>query len=279
MTAVDLWRSQLEAWAIPDDLLAAVDDSPYRWPVELFRRRNISAAVDEPTPTSRVVSELAGPGGSVLDIGAGTGRASLDLARHGHPVAGLEKSEEMVVALREEAATVDGHYEIIEAEWPSTTDVGAFDVVMCAHVVYDVADIGPFLRAMHDHAERGVVVELTETHPWTPLGPYYRALHGLDRPNGPSVDDLVAVVQELVGVSPEILRWERAGGTWFESWEEIEELYRRRLVLPADRVDELRPLLEPDLESTDGRLTVGEGVRRLATVSWNTADLRGAPPK
>lgn len=272
MSAADHWRSQLEAWAIPDDLLAAVDDSPYRWPVDLFRRRNISAAENETTPTFRIVSALAGPGGSVLDIGAGTGRASLDLARHGHPVTGWEKSEEMVAALREEAATVDGRYEVVEAEWLPTTNLGAFDVVMAAHVVYDVADLGSFLRAMHRHATRGVVVELTETHPWTPLGPYYRALHGLDRPDGPTVDDLVEVVGEELDVEPELVRWERTGGTWFESWEEIEELYRRRLVLPGDRVGELRPLLEPDLESTDGRLTVGDDVRRLATVSWSTAD-------
>lgn len=270
MTAVDHWRSQLEAWAIPDELLAAVDDSPYRWPVELFRRRNISAAESEPPPTFRIVSALAGPGGSVLDIGAGTGRASLDLARHGHPVTGLEKSADMAAALREEAANVDGRYEVVEAAWPPKINVGTFDVVMAAHVVYDVADIASFLRAMHDHAERGVVVELTETHPWTPLGPYYRALHGLDRPEGPSVDDLVAVVREELGVDPDVIRWERPGGTWFESWEEIEELYRRRLVLPVERVGELGPLLEPDLESTNGRLTVGEGVRRLATVSWTT---------
>lgn len=272
MSAAEHWRNELAAWAIPDDLLAAVDDSPYRWPVELFRRRNISAAESEPPPTFEIVEKLAGPGGTVLDIGAGTGRASLPFAVAGHPVTAVERSVEMASALREEAAAVDGGYAVIEDAWPLSTEMGAFDVVMSAHVVYDVSAIEPFLVAMADHARRGVVLELTETHPWTPLGPYYRALHGIERPSGPSVDDLVAVVLEVFGVSPEVVRWERPGGTWFESWEEVEEVYRRRLVLPADRIGELRPLLSPDLEVVDGRMTLGDSVRRLATVWWATDD-------
>lgn len=272
MSAADHWRSELEGWVIPDRLLSAVDDSPYRWPVELFRRRNISAAETEPAPTLEIVSRLAGEGGTVLDIGAGTGRASLPLAARGHPVTAIEKSPDMAAALREEAAVFAGSYVVVDGSWPTDADLGRFDVVMAAHVVYDVAEIGPFLQAMYSHALRAAVVEMTESHPWTTLGPYYQALHGLDRPAGPTVDDLVAVVREVIESEPEVVWWERPGGTWFESWEEIEELYRRRLVLPVDRIGELQPLLEPDVEVTNGRMTLGDAVRRLATVWWPAGD-------
>ena len=271
MRAAERWRSELEAWAIPQQLLEAVTDSPYRWPVELFRRRNITAEEMAPSPTSETVERLAGPGGTVLDIGAGAGRASLPLARTGHPVTAVEKAPEMAAALREESVGVGG-YAVVEDEWPTAVDLGSFDVVMAAHVVYDVPLIEPFLRAMAAHSLRGVVLELTEAHPWAPLGPYYRALHGIDRPDGPTVDDLVDVIREEMGVEPTVERWERPGGTWFESWDEIIELYRRRLVVPPARSDEVRPLLEPDVEIHDGRMTVGEPVRRLATVWWRTAD-------
>ena len=271
MNAADRWRSQLEAWAIPEDLLAAVSDSPYRWPVELFRRRSITAEERAPSPTSETVRRLAGPGGSVLDIGAGAGRASLPLARAGHPVTAVEKSAEMAAALREECAGLDG-YVVVEDAWPTAQDLGSFDVVMAAHVVYDIPSIESFLEAMDAHARRGVVLELTDSHPWAPLGPYYRTLHGIDRPAGPTVDDLVDVIREELGIQPQVERWDRPGGTWFESWEEIVELYRRRLVVPPDRVDEVRVLLEPDVQVRDGRMTVGEPVRRLATVWWRTDD-------
>ncbi|MEX1005597.1 MAG: class I SAM-dependent methyltransferase [Acidimicrobiia bacterium] len=271
MTAADRWRSELGSWAIPEELLAAVTDSPYRWPVELFKRRNITAEEIAPSPTSETVERLAGPDGSVLDIGAGAGRASLPLSRGGHRITAVEKSSEMAAALREESAGLEG-YVVVEEAWPTAVDLGSFDVVMAAHVVYDVPAIEAFLRAMAAHARQGVVLELTEAHPWVPLGPYYRSLHGIDRPDGPTVDDLVDVVREAIGVEPTVDRWERPGGTWFESWEEIVELYRRRLVVPPSRSGEVRSLLEPDVEIHDGRMTVGEPVRRLVTVWWRTVD-------
>jgi SAM-dependent methyltransferase len=49
--------------------------------------------------------ELAGREGSpVLDVGAGTGRVALDLARRGHEVVALDRSAELLDALRERAA-------------------------------------------------------------------------------------------------------------------------------------------------------------------------------
>jgi SAM-dependent methyltransferase len=56
--------------------------------------------------------ELAGPAGAgtrsgaVLDIGAGTGRVTLDLARRGHRVTALDLDAELLEALRERAAEV-----------------------------------------------------------------------------------------------------------------------------------------------------------------------------
>jgi len=48
--------------------------------------------------------ELAGREGSpVLDIGAGTGRVALDLARRGHEIVALDRSAELLEALRERA--------------------------------------------------------------------------------------------------------------------------------------------------------------------------------
>jgi SAM-dependent methyltransferase len=45
----------------------------------------------------------ASAGGSVLDVGAGTGRVALDLARRGHEVVALDSDGELLDALRERA--------------------------------------------------------------------------------------------------------------------------------------------------------------------------------
>jgi SAM-dependent methyltransferase len=264
--AVDGWKSQLAAWAIPPELLAAVPDSPYGWPTELWRRR--SKAAEErgnDTPTLAIAHRLAGEGGSVLDIGAGTGRASLPLARLGHPLTAVERNPGMAAGFREESNGLE--VRLIEGSWPQV-EVTSHDLVMCAHVVYDVPEIGPFIVGMVAHARRGVVIELTETHPWSALAPYYRALHSLDRPARPTADDLVAVVRELTRAEPAVERWSRPPDLWFESMDEILELYRRRLVLPAERREELRRLLEPVVKEEDGRLVVDAEPRGLATISW-----------
>ena len=272
MTAADRWAAELAAWAIPDELLAAVDESPYGWPVELWRRRSEAAEAAPEPETTRIVRELAGPDGSILDIGAGTGRASLPLAAEGRPLVAVEKDPGMAAALRDEAAARGIPVEVVEGAWPDVADrAGPADVVMSANVVYDVADIVPFLRAMHDHARRAVVVELTERHPWANLAPWYRALHGLDRPDGPTWEDLVAVIREAVGVDPAAERWSRPGGLWYESWDELVAVLGRRLVLPRQRRSQLRRLLEGEVEVDRGRLYLGDRERRMVTVWWRTA--------
>ncbi len=83
VSAAARWREYLEAWALPPSLLAAVPDSPYAWPADLYRRGQEAEAAGPPTPTARRVLGLLPPGGSLLDVGAGTGRASLPLAAWG----------------------------------------------------------------------------------------------------------------------------------------------------------------------------------------------------
>ncbi len=273
MTAAAEWRKQLEAWAIPQELLDAVPDSPYSWPPELWKRRTAAQEGSDREPeTTGIVRGLFGDGGTLLDVGAGTGRASLPLAAEGRPLTAVEKNPGMAAGLREEADRLGVEVRVVEGAWPEVAaEAGRHDVAMCAHVVYDVQDIAPFIAALHAAARRAVVVELTPEHPWAGLAPYYRALHDLDRPDGPTVDDLVAVVEEVVGVTPQLERWSRPGGLRFAGRAELVDFFRRRLVLPAARAGELEALLEPDIAEEDGWLVLGGGERELVTMWWMTA--------
>ena len=267
MSPADRWRVQLEAWRIPDDLLAAVEESPYGWPQRFWKRRS-AVAVDAPEPhTLQVVRNLLDDRGSVLDVGAGRGRASLPLAREGHHLTAVERDPGMAAGLVADAADLGVEVHLFELPWPeAAASVPRADVVMSAHVVYDVPDIVPFLTAMIDHAAEAVVIELSERHPWAGLAPYYRALHGLERPDGPTAEDFAAVVSDIVGHPPHVETWTRQGGLYFEDWDELREMFGRRLVLPRRRWAELDDLL--DVTEVDGRLYVGGEVRELVTVWW-----------
>jgi SAM-dependent methyltransferase len=252
-------------------LLDAAPQSPYGWPASLWQRRAAAAlASDRQTPTLDVIARLAGPGGSILDIGAGTGRASLPLAQAGHPVTAIEPSETMLAGLAD--ATVGLPVTVVEGRWPESKNlVEVHDVAMCAHVVFDVAVIGPFLIAMNERAAAGVVIEMTDRHPWVHLGPYYRALHALERPVGPGWEDLVAVVHEVIGVDPTVEHWQRPTDLWFKSVDEIIEFYAKRLLIGPERWAELRALLEPDIVGGPGGYQVGTENRDLVTIWWARA--------
>lgn len=91
-------------------------------------------------------------------------------------------------AERAEARGVD-HLEIV-GRWPDVADQAPkVDVVVSHNVLYNVADVVPFLQAMTDHARARVVVELTEHHPVAWMNPYWEHFHELQRPQRPTADD------------------------------------------------------------------------------------------
>ena len=264
------WKAELESWAIPERLMEQAEESPYGWPAELWRRRTQeSRSRQETTPTTSLVSRMLGADGTLIDVGAGTGRSCLPYARAGHQVTAVEKNPGMAAGLQEEVIAEGLEVEVVVGAWPAVaTRTPVADVVLSSHVVYDVADIAPFIRGLDGRCRRGVVVEMTDVHPWTKMNYLYRAIHDLDRPDGPSVEDLVEVVVTELGAEVGVVRWERAPDLWFLSWREILDYYGKRVVTPRARREELRPLLEEFVVPRGNRLYVEEGPRSFATLWW-----------
>jgi hypothetical protein len=138
-------------------------------------------------------------------------------------------------------------------------DVPAADVVVSQHVLYDVPDVVPFLAALTAAARRRVVLELTVRHPMSWLNPLWLRVHGLVRPQRPTVDDLVAVIGELDVRGLAVVRWSTPDPD-LDSSEQLVERVTRRLCLPPDREPQVAALLEAEPPSDE---------RRLATISWD----------
>jgi SAM-dependent methyltransferase len=266
--ALDRWREQLEGWAIPEEILAAAPESPWGFPVGLFRSRAARAGSRPATPSNLEAARSLPPGGSVLDVGAGGGAASLPLAATAGRLVAVDESPGMVASFLDAAAAAGVPAEGVEGRWPEVAGlVGPADVVVCHHVLYNVADLAPFAEALTGHARRRVVAELTERHPLVGLAPLWRRFHDLERPAGPGADDAMAALA-AAGLEVDRQDWESQDRLGFDDFEELVAFTRRRLCLPARRDPEVaQALLEQGTHQVDGVWVSGQA-RRVATLSW-----------
>lgn len=94
-----------------------------------------------------LTSVLPPPPARVLDVGAGTGSLSLLLAEQGYRVTGIDVSPRMVAAARDKADrhAVDAVFVVGDAACPPVD--GQFDVVLCRHVLWALADPEAALNA------------------------------------------------------------------------------------------------------------------------------------
>jgi SAM-dependent methyltransferase len=274
MTAVDAWREQLRAWAIPGDILRPAPESPYGYPREPFERRGVQVGVARDSPTTARAAEALGNGdGTVLDIGVGGGGTSLPLREVAATIIGVDASSSMLEAFTR-AATASGTASTgILGTWPEVSPiVPSADVVTCGHVLYNVQDIAPFVHALQAKAHRRVVLEITERHPWAWMHDLWLRFHGLERPRGPTADDALAALAELgiYAATQERPADEQAG---FERREDAVALVRRRLCLAANRDPEVEDALGDRLSRREDRWSAGPVAEGLVTLWWDVTPL------
>lgn len=235
------WRRALGAWAIPERVLAQAPISPYGFNVGHFERVADEARGD--TPTVARAAEALPDGGSVLDVGCGAGAASLPLGSKAGRFVGVDESPEMLAAYSDRARRLGAAVETVTGRWPDVAEqVPGADVVVCRNVMFNVPDLDAFATALTTAARRRVVVESTVEHPLRWTAPFWRALHGIDRPDRPTLTDALAVL-EAVGLEVEVERFE---ARWLLAGEDEDALVAflmRRLCLGSDRADEVRTLL------------------------------------
>ncbi|MGH9123278.1 MAG: methyltransferase domain-containing protein, partial [Acidimicrobiales bacterium] len=196
--------------------------------------------------------------GSVLDVGVGGGRASLPLAPPAHLVVGVDQSEEVLATFDEAASAAGIDHRMILGGWPEVAAaVAPADVVVCHHVLYNVANVVPFVAALSDHARRRVVVEITMQHPTANLTPAWLALHGLVRPTRPTADDAIAVLREM-GLVVESETFQREAEPRDRA--QVVRFARRRLCVGPERDEEIDGLLGPELEFPN---------RQVVTLWWD----------
>jgi SAM-dependent methyltransferase len=262
------WRDDLAAWAIPDHITASVSESPWVLPAQVFARRASRLSAQQTGPSFERAWAALDPPGAVLDIGAGAGAASLPLRERLTSLVAVDSSSVMLELLAAGAAGRGLAAECVLGSWPDLApQVADADVVTCHHVLYNVPDLLPFLTALTRHARRLVVVETAVTHPLTSLNELWLKFHGLARPTGPTADDVVAILT-AIGLRFGAQRWRRPGGTDYASMDELVDVTRRRLCLPADRAGAVADALVEAGANPARPTDLGSSGREVMTIWW-----------
>ncbi|HEV2783512.1 MAG TPA: methyltransferase domain-containing protein [Actinophytocola sp.] len=270
-TATDLfraWADDLAAWRIPERILTAVDESPWVLPDEVFARRADRQLAHPGGPShARAIAVLPNRG-SVIDVGAGGGAASLPLAPAMTRLTAIDANRSLLADLARRAAPLCLELATVHGRWPDVADrVPDADLVVCHHVLYDVADLAPFLLALTGHARRRVVVEITARHPLTALNPFWQEFHGLPRPTGPTADDVLGLLRSL-GLDAKSERWTRPAVAEYKSFSTLVDVTRRRLCLPPNRAADVAAALHRHGITERKPPDLGSSGERLVTIWW-----------
>jgi SAM-dependent methyltransferase len=219
------------------------------------------------------VAELAGADGTVLDVGAGTGRYALAIAPCVRRVTALEPSEAMLGRLAA-AAAASGvtNIETVQQPWQEAT-VDVHDVVLCSHVLYPHADVLPFIQKLEAHARRAIVIAMMVTWAEPPLfAELWKRFHGDERCGQPESFDIIAVLHEL-GIPANVLvqRLPPDLPMWaFTEADEAVPVVREHLILAPDPAQdaEIRAAVDALPRGSDGRLVVPGPERAVACIWW-----------
>jgi hypothetical protein len=230
------WTETLAAWAIPEHILHQATEDPWALTSDLFPRPDPSQPPPD-TRSRRKALEALAPGATVLDVGVGAGAASLSLVPPASRVIGVDERANMLASFAAAATKAGIDHAAVEGRWPDVAgEVEPGDVVVCHHVLYNVPDLADFARALTGHARTRVVVELTDRHPLVASSHLWRHFWGIDRPDGPTAEDAVAVLAE-VGIDAEMEREERPARRAVRHADWVAFLTRRLCLPPSRRAD------------------------------------------
>lgn len=255
MNAAEKWKSDLEAWSIPQEILEQAPESPWIHPSVLFQ---IPKQI-ELTPSHQMAFEALPFDGSILDIGCGGGIAAFAMGSKAGLVIGVDHQPEMLEMFTQNAQDRHVDSRVHEGFWPAIEgQIEIADVAVAHHVVYNVQEIVSFISAMNSHARKRVVLEMPQHHPLSNLSSAWKFFWNLDRPSAPTPQDLMQVLKEM-GINAHLQLWE--GNLRQErDLDEAVGFMRIRLCLPISKDGEIREFLYKNPPSE---------IRPLATIWWD----------
>ena len=267
------WREALDEWRIPPAIRAGAAASPWALPVKQFVERARSQ-IEVPSGVSyEVAIESLPAGGSVLDVGAGAGAASLALRGRAGSIIAVDENEAMLAKLAELAAVSLGANPDRGREVAGDRNCVAgppmWSSVTTCSTTSQTSKL--FITALTAHARRRVVVEITARHPASLLNPLWSMLHGIERPTRPTAIDAIEVIAST-GVAPRWRVWRGRSPRTARITKSSLPLRAGRLCLGPERLGDVEAALQ-QLGVRPDHPYLGEPMRELVTIWWDISSM------
>src|SRR5215467_1739746 len=223
---------------------------------------------------NRLAQELT-PATTLLDVGAGAGRFALPLALRCKHVTVVEPSPSMGETLRHLAAEAGiENITIVARRWEEA-EVEPADIVLSAHVIYSLEDIGPFVVKLAQHARQKVYMPTFMRPPRARYAPFWSQVYGEDKRELPGVAELMQVLWEL-DIYPNLEMYAPVPVRPFKDWQRALDTLRSRLCVTPDTTHDTRlqqALRELLIATPEGYVIKGAPPGRLALISWRPASM------
>ena len=270
----ELWKA---VYASSPDRVEKGRDPAAHWNKRAAAYRR--ATRDERRATEQELAILdARQGETVLDVGAGTGRLAVPVARTAAHVTALDPSEGMLAALRERMAA-EGltNYSCLRKRWEDTVigrDIEPHDVVIAAFSL-GFYDLAAALEKL-DAAARRAVYLFWHAGEWRDPDEMalYRAVFGEEATMRKGYPDYIYPVNILhdAGIYPNVRIYHAA---WDAVYDSVEEAARAWAAMHNPGMEDLSPVRDyfaRVLRATGSGKYVETTVRPTAAVWWEKTD-------
>lgn len=253
------WGLALKEWTVPSWILESASQSPWKLTPEKFapssernssitaiKIRELLASVNENEPRS------------LLDVGCGAGGVSLLFANEVDQIIGVDASVQMLEALSNTYANLPdkrAKLKLYRGEWQSLEDhIEQASVVVCANVLYNVAEPCSFIEKLNRSASHAVVIEVHEKHPHYIANAAWKHFWNIERPNEPTAENLAEIIKSF-GYNPHSLSYLRDVPRTRSIDDDLVGSMLQRICLDRSRMDEMREfLLDHPVERLSTRL-------------------------
>jgi len=163
---------------------------------------------------------------------------------------------------------------IVARRWEEA-EVEPADVVLSAHVIYSLEDIGPFVVKLAQHARQKVCMPTFMRPPRARYAPLWSRVYGDDKQELPGAAELMQVLWEL-DIYPNLEMYAPIPARPFKDWQRALDTLRLRLFVTPDTAHDARlqqAMRELLIDTPQGYIIKAAPPGRLSLISWQPATL------